>query len=144
MDTIVAEAKGAPPDFLPVFRPVRSLSFLALVHCRQRKMLRLNIPTDAVKHKITRDQVDPKLIACVLADEDLSASTMKSALSAEEDKLIEGYRNMLKVSFPEAVLRHNTKRDQASDTVVLCCVGPVFRGRERGCSQVQENVEIKD
>ena len=135
MQKIIAEANAQqqPPQFLaglpssPVSTFSSSCAALSSAEVETvnsyKKMLRMHIPLDAVKHKMKKDQVDPKIVACVLGDDTGSknndeGASVDSALTEDEQNVVQGYRKMLKMSFPEEVIRHKMKRDQVSEKIV--------------------------
>jgi len=82
-------------------------------------MLKMKIPLEAVKHKMTKDQVDQKIVMAVLGQEESTTSNEGSDLLSEDEQgLVDGYKKMVKMGFPEQVVRHKMKRDQVSEKVV--------------------------
>lgn len=106
-----------------------------------RKMLKLRIPPDAVRHKMTSDQIDSKIMKAVLDDAPPEASsengasstevkhsrrspTKASILSEEEEKVALAYRKMLKMMIPADAVRHKMKRDNVDGKIVIAVLGP--------------------
>lgn len=92
-----------------------------------RKMLKLQIPPEAVRHKMTKDQVNARIVDAVLGagpSESKAEQPLQPSLSEEEEKLAASYRKMLKMMIPADAVRHKMKKDQASNNVVVAVFGP--------------------
>ena len=93
-----------------------------------RKMLKLKIPPEAVEHKMTKDNVDSRIVEAVLGSTSSQSSkaekSAQSILSDEDEKLAASYRKMLKMMIPAEAVRHKMKKDQASNAVIVAVFGP--------------------
>jgi hypothetical protein len=89
---------------------------------KYRRMLKMGIPKDGVKHKMTRDQVDSKIVEAVLTVDigagSASVDTSKAQLTSEEEEVASKYRRMLKMGIPKDGVKHKMKRDQVNSKIV--------------------------
>eukprot|EP00984_Skeletonema_dohrnii_P004426 scaffold1581_cov124-Skeletonema_dohrnii-CCMP3373.AAC.1 len=109
------------------------------VASKYRRMLKMGIPLDAVKHEMKKEGVDPK-IASAVADEapphvtliehatpakpkSKSGSTAGPALSEEEEEIASKYRKMLKVCIPKDAVRHDMKKEGVSEKIIEAIFG---------------------
>jgi len=80
------------------------------VASKYRKMLKMGIPPDAVKHKMTSDAVEPKIMNAVLdvdkPREDTSKEGGGKKLSDEEEATVSKFRKMMKMGVPADGVRH--------------------------------------
>ena len=112
-----------------------------------RIMLKRGIPADAVRHKMTRDQVDMKIAASVFASDDgapkdevkpsapaeqTQAQPSGPQLLAEDEAIAEKYRKMLKLMIPAEGVRHKMGQDQVDPKIVAAVLGeePVLKKKE--------------
>jgi hypothetical protein len=93
-------------------------------------LLKRGLPADSVRHKLTRDQVDMKIVAAVFAEDetnDKSASedgkAAKMDLTEEDNAIAEKYRKMLKLKIPEGAVRHKMTQDQVDPKIVSAVFG---------------------
>jgi len=93
---------------------------------KYRKMLKMNVPLAAVRHKMTLEGIDPRLIDAVCKDGNDNLSTSAdiekvksinkakaidmSTLSPEDEKIVAPYRKMKKI-LPVGPLRHKMMSD---------------------------------
>jgi hypothetical protein len=92
-----------------------------------RKMLKLLIPPEAVRHKMTKEQVDSRIVDAVLGSsskQDETDQNPKPFLSELEEALVVSYQKMLKMMIPPEAVRHKMKKDQASQNVIVAVFGP--------------------
>jgi len=139
-----SEVNGPIPNKLPRFvaaetnpsSPVSAMSSIGLSVAEAelaeeyKKMLRLKIEPDAVRHKMEKDHVLPKIMAAVLGEGSDEVSTFSKQdestdvqLSEEEEQVAESFRKMLKLRFPEEVVRHRMKKEQVSARIVDAIFG---------------------
>ncbi|KAL3786593.1 hypothetical protein HJC23_008189 [Cyclotella cryptica] len=108
-----------------------------VIASKYRKMLKMKIPLDAVKHKMTQDSVDLKIVSTIVREaipEDTEEAPTSSipkqkaksdvpTLTEEEEKEASKYRRMIKVCIPKESIRHAMKKDGASDKIVEAVLG---------------------
>jgi hypothetical protein len=138
VELVVSEAVDGPPTFVGADQlpssPLSTMSFSVAMSTNEmevvesyKRMLRLKIPQDAVRHKMEKDNVDPKIMALILGDENTapsnSDSTSQSVLSVEKEKIAATYRKMLKMCIPSEAVRHKMARDEVDATIVLAVLG---------------------
>ncbi|KAL3815366.1 hypothetical protein ACHAXA_000753 [Cyclostephanos tholiformis] len=68
------------------------------VASKYRKMLKMGIPSDAVRHKMTSDEICPKILAAVL--DEINPNEAQEKLGDEDEKIVAKYRNMIKMGVP--------------------------------------------
>mmetsp|Transcript_15018 Transcript_15018/g.28687 ORF Transcript_15018/g.28687 Transcript_15018/m.28687 type:complete len:2096 (-) Transcript_15018:105-6392(-) len=103
---------------------------------RYRKMLKMGMPSDAVRNKMTMDGIAENIVADVLGDmppiSSMSpsdgSSAQNSKLSAEEEALAATYRKMLKMGLPPDAVKHKMVQDGVSRVVIVAVVGEVAAG----------------
>ena len=83
-----------------------------------RKMLKMRIPPEAVRHKMQKEGVDGKIVAAVLGPDPNEKKTAKDTLTPDEQKLLDAYRKMLKMKIPEQAVRHKMMKDGAAQKLV--------------------------
>jgi hypothetical protein len=90
-----------------------------------KTMLKLKVPKDAVKHKMEKDQVDPKIMGFVLGEDTLMSSNGStcSQLSAKEEKVAALYKRMLKLMIPPEAVRHKMEKEGVDDKIVFAVLG---------------------
>jgi Formin Homology 2 Domain/Subunit CCDC53 of WASH complex len=89
-----------------------------------RKMLRMKVPKESVRHKMMKDTIDPHIIESVLAEESQSTLPMKDnqKLSPTENKVAESYRRMLKMGVPAEGVRHKMQKDGVSSKILAAVI----------------------
>lgn len=105
---------------------------------KYRRMLKMGIPLDAVRHCMTKEGVEPKIalvvseeaspleeavIAPVTPSKPKSVSTAGPVLSEEEEKIASKYRKMLKFCIPKDTVRHDMKKEGVSEKIVEAILG---------------------
>ena len=89
-----------------------------VIATKYRKMMKMGVPADGVRHKMTMEGIHTKIISAVFdetepakqqsrADDDTPASS--SQLSAEEEAIANKYRKMLKMGVPLEGVQHKMK-----------------------------------
>lgn len=101
-----------------------------------RKMMKMRVPAEAVRHKMTMEGVDAKIINAVFDDVDASSSSQKTAtagaamaqeqqLSSAEEVIASKYRKMLKMGVPLDGVEHKMKQDGIDLKIVSALVEEV-------------------
>eukprot|EP00984_Skeletonema_dohrnii_P032541 scaffold26886_cov96-Skeletonema_dohrnii-CCMP3373.AAC.1 len=106
---------------------------------KYRRMLKMGIPLDAVKHSMKKEGVDPKIASAVAEEasphvaviapvtpakpKSKSGSTAGPVLSEEEEKIASKYRKMLKFCIPKDTVRHDMKKEGVSEKIVEAIFG---------------------
>ena len=107
--------------------PQSTLSFEEeTVANKYRKMLKMHIPQQAVRHKMTMDQIDSKIVEAVLGPDPNAKKSViaeRIQLSPEQEKEATKYIKMLKMSIPKEAVRHKMMRDQVSEIIVKAVLG---------------------
>ena len=96
---------------------------------KYRKMLQMMIPPDAVKHKMTKEAVDMKIVYTIFPDDaPKSAQTSNRIttipLTDEEELVAKTYRRMRQMMIPADAVRHKMKNDNIDDKIVFVVLGP--------------------
>jgi SOS response regulatory protein OraA/RecX len=95
-----------------------------------RKKLKMGMPPDAVRHKMTQDEVDPRIISAVLGENAEAARTSTSTpsstaatgtdrLSPEEKYLVDSYLKMLKMGMPLDAVKHKMTQESVDAKLIL-------------------------
>jgi hypothetical protein len=92
-----------------------------------QKMLRLKVPKDAVQHKMTKDEIDPKIMGFVLGEDTFmaagSASESCSGLSEKEQQVAALYHRMLQLLIPPEAVRHKMEKENVDEKIVFAVLG---------------------
>lgn len=89
-----------------------------------RKMLKMMIPKDAVRHKMAKDQVDAKIVTAVVGpDESQASGGNQSKLTPAEEMIAATYRKMLKLQMPPEAVQHRMKKEGVSEKIVKAVLG---------------------
>ena len=101
---------------------------------KYQKMLKIFIPPDAVRHKMTMDGVDIKIVNTVLGPllEEKRGERMSNTVEAQvvvvltenEENIASKYRKMLKISIPVDAVRHSMTKDGVSARIAEAVLGP--------------------
>eukprot|EP00956_Cyclotella_meneghiniana_P041529 scaffold229838_cov50-Cyclotella_meneghiniana.AAC.2 len=108
-----------------------------VIASKYRKMLKMRIPLDAVKHKMTQDGVDQKIVSVIVSEatgDDAKvpptpvvprqkSPSNAPALTEEEEKEASKYRMMIKVCIPKEAIRHDMKKEGVSDKIIEAVLG---------------------
>ena len=121
-----------------------------------RKMLKMGLPDDAVRHKMIQDGIDEKIRASVLglpapASAQSSAPAAQpqapapaSDLSAEEETVAESYRKMLKMGLPEDAVKHKMTQDGVDQRVIAVVLGLPVPPRATSAGESSSAVVLTD
>ena len=88
-----------------------------------QKMLRLLVPKEAVRHKMEKEKVDPKIMAFVFGEESSVASSAVFGLTVKEEKVAALYRKMLKMMVPLEAVRHKMEKEGVDQKIVSAVLG---------------------
>jgi len=101
---------------------------------RFRKMQKMGLPDDVVKHKMTSEGVDSKIIASVCGGEapapaapaptPAAAPAPAVALSAEEEAIAGRFRKMLKMGLPEDAVEHKMVAEGVDPKIIKAVCSP--------------------
>lgn len=103
-----------------------------IVAAGYRKMLKMRIPQEAVRHKMEKESVDPKIIAVVLGEESPTPDPIEaipckaadtSSLSTADESIAAPYRKMLKMMIPKDAVEHKMKKEQVATHIIAAVVG---------------------
>jgi len=100
---------------------------------KYQKMLKMNVPREAVEHKMKKDGADAKIVAFVLghssnAPNSASAPVTKkkastSTLSSAEESIASTYRRMLKMNIPKDAVKLKMTQDGVSEKIMAAVLG---------------------
>ena len=102
---------------------------------KYRLMIRRGVPADAVRHKMTLDQVDVKISAFLFPNDDKVAGVeqnetkrkaVESELSEAENAIAEKYRKMLKLRIPVDAVQHKMVQEQVDAKIVAAVLGQEY------------------
>lgn len=102
---------------------------------KYRKMLKLMVPAEAVRHKMQKDGVDSKIVAAVLGDKNAEgyvanvSSPVNVELNFAEQAIAETYRKMLKMQIPKEAVEHKMKKDGIAQKIIFSVVGKTEAGK---------------
>jgi hypothetical protein len=89
---------------------------------KYRKMLQMGIPANGVRHKMTKDGVDSKIVDAVFVFEEgkniSCEDPLNTALSKEEEELVVKYQKMLQMGIPADGVRHKMTKDGVSPQII--------------------------
>jgi len=89
-----------------------------------RKMLKMMIPKEGVRHKMKRDQVAAKIVSAVIGVDESSPETkQETKLTAAEEATAATYRKMLKLQMPRDAILHKMEKDQVSSKIIEFVLG---------------------
>jgi hypothetical protein len=112
-----------------------------IIASKYRKMLKVGVPLDDVKHKMGLDGIDLKIVSVIAGDAtplsdsridesatapDLSTKNTNAVgptLSKDEEAIATKYRSMLKVCIPKDAIRHKMKQEGVIDKIVDAVLG---------------------
>jgi hypothetical protein len=91
-----------------------------------RKMLKMGIPAEGVRHKMQKDGIDAEIIASVLV-EDIAPQPLTSApvtkLSLVEEAVAETYKKMFKMMIPKEAVQHRMIKDGVDPKIMAAVIG---------------------
>ena len=98
---------------------------------RFRKMLKMGLPEDAVKQKMTQEGVSSSIIDAVLGSsqsapasaEPVPQTNQTVQLSGEQEETASKYRKMLKMGMPQDAVNHKMEQDGVDATIVAAVLG---------------------
>jgi hypothetical protein len=106
---------------------------------KYRRMLKVSIPLDAVKHKMTGDGVDSKICSTVVSeaedrppkfvgDDELPSSPLSTmsfsvAMSSNEIEVAESYKKMLRLKIPEDAVRFKMEKENVDRKIIDLVLG---------------------
>jgi hypothetical protein len=98
-----------------------------------RKMLKMMVPAEAVRHKMQKDGIAKHIISAVLATSmqeltvlqppSSSSSSPPTDLSPAEQAVAAPYRKMLKMMIPKEAVEHKMKKDGVDAKIIASVVG---------------------
>jgi hypothetical protein len=98
-----------------------------------RKMKKMGLPEDAIRHKMDQDGVDDRVIAAVFQDslaEHASATNFANSVTAvgatltsDDEAVANKYRKMTKMGLPEESVRHKMDQDGIGDKTIALVFG---------------------
>jgi hypothetical protein len=126
-----------------------------VIASKYRKMLKMRIPLDAVKHKMKADCIDIKIVSVIEreaapdTEEDITPSIPKKktkddgpVLTEEEEKEASKYRMMIKVCIPKDAIRHDMKKEGVSDKIVEAVLGKEWLELKDAPQPVSKHKEV--
>ncbi|KAI2496132.1 hypothetical protein MHU86_18363 [Fragilaria crotonensis] len=108
-----------------------------------RKMLKMCIPPDAIRHKMKKDQVDDKIVFAIFPEDAVSAAAKVGkvpTLTDDEKKTVETYQKMLKMRIPPDAVRHKMANDGVCAKIVALVLGeaPTEKTTSTGLTEEEE------
>jgi hypothetical protein len=91
-----------------------------------RKMLKMMIPPEAVRHKMKKDQVDSKIVLVVLGEdpsEEVKSKKIENSLSEADEQIAESYRKMLRMKVPRDGVRHKMVKNNVGEHIIDAVLG---------------------
>jgi hypothetical protein len=89
---------------------------------KYRKMLKMGVPPDAVRHKMTSEGVDSKIIDTVFEPLPVDPITESAQLTGDEEVVASKYRKMLKMRVPLDAVRHKMTQENVDTKIVSAIV----------------------
>jgi SOS response regulatory protein OraA/RecX len=83
---------------------------------KYRKMLKMGIPPDAVRHKMTSDETCPTIIAAVL--DEIIPNEAREKLVDEDEAIAAKYRNMINMGVPIDGVRHKMTMEGVNTKII--------------------------
>ncbi|KAL7568682.1 hypothetical protein ACA910_021679 [Epithemia clementina (nom. ined.)] len=104
---------------------------------KYRKMMKIGLEADAVRHRMMKDQISEKIVSSVLGKADFSNSNetlivpgqvqqttnSKPDMSQEETSLAQQYKRLLKLQIPRDQLESRMRHEGASEKVISFVLG---------------------
>jgi len=94
-----------------------------------RKMQKMGLPPDAVRHKMVISGVHPKIMAAVLGEEYKDSSSPSApapapaALTADEEAIAAQYRKMQTMGLPDDAVRHKMIINEVDPRIIAAVIG---------------------
>ena len=95
-----------------------------------RKMLKMGLPADAVRHKMSQDGITENILAAVLGEEpskqeesENSPSTLNPNENRSDDSVSMKYVKMLKMGLPSDTVRHKMVQDGVDESTIGSVLG---------------------
>lgn len=119
---------------------------------KYRLMIQRGVPVDAVRHKMTLEQVEERFFNAIFTNDDNVSTTVdvirndknkkmeESSLSIEENVIAEKYRKMLKLRIPIDAVQHKMLQDQVEAKIVAAVLGHEFVSKQE-VSQPSKSTE---
>ena len=121
---------------------------------KYRKMLKIGLETDAVRHRMMKDQVAEKIVAVVIGQEHVQKSNDKpmedkpatqslqknNGLSKEEEALAQQYKRLLKLQIPRGQLESRMRHEGVNENVINHVLG-VQAGNSRKTNNASTNAQ---
>ena len=94
---------------------------------KYRKMMKMGVPEDGVRHKMAMEGVDAKIIDAVFDVTDQGGKAMadtanRQQLSDEEEVIASKYRKMLKMGVPLEGVQHKMKQDSIDSKIISALI----------------------
>mmetsp|Transcript_31368 Transcript_31368/g.75591 ORF Transcript_31368/g.75591 Transcript_31368/m.75591 type:complete len:2165 (-) Transcript_31368:45-6539(-) len=125
-----SDASGDKQETTPTEEPANKLtSEEQKIVDSYKKMLKLRLPMEAVKHKMEKDQVDPNLMCIVLGENESSSSNSSTnqppsnGLTVAEQAVAKTYERMLKMMVPAEAVQHKMEKDGIDPKIILAVLG---------------------
>ena len=96
---------------------------------KYRKMMKMGVPEDGVRHKMAMEGVDAKIIAAVFDVTDqgkaMADTANRQQLSDEEEVIASKYRKMLRMGVPLEGVQHKMKQDSIDSKIISALVDEI-------------------
>ncbi|KAL9184842.1 hypothetical protein ACHAXT_002619 [Thalassiosira profunda] len=91
---------------------------------KYRKMLKMGVPPDGVRHKMETEGADAQIIDAVFAppSQEKNKAGVPSPLTGDEEVVASKYRRMLKMGVPVEGVEHKMKQDGVDARIILAVV----------------------
>jgi len=130
-------AAAAPDPSPAVARSITLSAEEEEVASSYRKLKKMGMPDDAVRHKMSQDQISAKIIAAVMGDawtepkttvapSPASDSRPSVQLTDEEEAFAQPYRKMKKMGMPDDAVRHKLTQDGVHAKIVAAVLGDAW------------------
>jgi len=124
------DAKAAEPAAPP---PIVLSAEEEKVAKKYRTMLKMSVPTGAVRNKMTMEDVDPKIMEALLGPDPAApkpkpprpppSAEKPYKMSAEDEKAVKKFRMMLKMSVPAGAVRQKMMMDKIDPKIIGAVLG---------------------
>ena len=89
------------------------------VASKYKKMLKMGIPADAVRHSMAKDNVGEEIVESLFGQ----SSKPSRGLSASAEKVASKYKKMVKMGIPADAVRHSMAKDNVGDEIIESVFG---------------------